>query len=386
MEKVLIFYSEIALKGKNKREYENKLKENIKLSSKRAKLNLNNVKKSGAHYICFYDNTKEDIINCLSKVFGIKYFTFAQEIKKDPESILNKCYEIIDKYKENKIEEFNIQVKRADKQFSLDTIKITQYLREYAKKYDININYKNKTNIINLKINLYDAYIYFEKHNGPGGLPSGSSARTLVLLSGGIDSPVAAWMIMKRGATCDFLHFHTYKENKEILNSKIIKIVEKLNEYQYKSSLICIPHNIFDFSIMGKNIFQEYELVLFKHYIFKMADIISKEYGYYAIVNGDSLAQVASQTLENIKITSQNIDTQILRPLIGFEKEDIINLAVKIGTYDLSIEDYKDCCSLISKNQITKAKEDKFEKNLEKIDFENTCKKSFEKLEVFKLK
>ncbi|MCA9460201.1 MAG: tRNA 4-thiouridine(8) synthase ThiI, partial [Nanoarchaeota archaeon] len=123
-----------------------------------------------------------------------------------------------------------------------------------------------------------------------------------------------------------------------------------------------------------------------KHYIFKMADIISKEYGYYAIVNGDSLAQVASQTLENIKITSQNIDTQILRPLIGFEKEDIINLAVKIGTYDLSIEDYKDCCSLISKNQITKAKEDKFEKNLEKIDFENTCKKSFEKLEVFKLK
>ncbi|MCA9460397.1 MAG: tRNA 4-thiouridine(8) synthase ThiI, partial [Nanoarchaeota archaeon] len=133
-------------------------------------------------------------------------------------------------------------------------------------------------------------------------------------------------------------------------------------------------------------IFQEYELILFKHYIFKMAQIISKEYDYLAIVNGDSLSQVASQTLENINISSNNIAIQILRPLIGFEKEDIINIAKKIGTYDLSIENYKDCCSLISKNQTTKAKKDKFEKNLEKINFQNLCEKSFESLEVFKIK
>jgi thiamine biosynthesis protein ThiI len=244
-------------------------------------------------------------------------------------------------------------------------------------------NYSNPEKTIYIEI-ADKIYIYTKRHEGFGGLPVGTGGKVLCLLSGGIDSPVAAWLMMKRGCQVDFLHFHAFPKNRLAKEGKIIETVNILNNYQFESKIFLVPYSEYVLKTQGK-IFEEYDLVIFKHYMTRLADKIAQEKKYGAIVNGDNLAQVASQTLENLKAASQKIESPIFRPLIGYDKEEIIGLSKKIGTHDISLERYKDCCSIISKKPSTKTKIKNFERELGKINLDRIISESMKGLDLIKV-
>jgi len=356
----------------------------MEVSAKRMEAGLENIKREGASFVCTFSGKKELVVKSLKHVFGIKQFLFVKTISKDLDEIQKEVRNSLRKIKESDTETVSFQTKRSDKNFPLTSPNLNEKLGEIANNEGLKVDYSNKKNIIYIKIGEKSTYVSSEKIGAHGGLPVGTAGKVLVLLSGGIDSPVAAWSLMKRGVSCDFLHIHNFRKNEDVLLSKIPKTIEMLNNYQFKSTLYVSPYNPFEFTVMG-NIPPKYELVLFKNYILNLAQEIAKKNGYLAIANGDSLAQVASQTLENINTAQYGIKLPVFRPLISSDKEDIVYIAKKIGTYDLSIKDYKDCCSLVSKNPATKTKREKLKEILGNIDLEKLLEQSLAQITKFNI-
>ena len=190
---------------------------------------------------------------------------------------------------------------------------------------------------------------------------------------------------MKRGCTVDFLHFHTLKTNKEASETKIGELVKVLNEYQYNSKLCLVPYSSYEIFSQGK-IGGRYDLIAFKHYMVKTAEKIALNKNYDAVVTGDNLGQVASQTIENLKASNMNQKILFIRPLITYDKQEIIDLSKKIGTYELSIEKYKDCCSILSKNPATKTKLDVFKGKMEDFGMDSLVDETLKNTEDFEIR
>ena len=382
MTKALIHHAEIGLKKGNFSFFEKKLVENIKKSAEKNNLKLNNISRNEKRILAEFDEKEEKVSEILKKVFGIKNFSFVYEVEKDISKLKKEVENILKKFKIKKIA---FETKRSDKAFSLNSVEINKEFGEISNKLGLKVDYKNFEEKIFTEVTSKKIFVYTEKIPGLGGLPVGTSGRVLVLLSGGIDSPVASWLMMKRGCKVDFLHFHTFKNNKQGFDSKIKTLVEKLNEYQRKSKLYLVPYSTYEILTQGE-ILQKYDMVLFKHFILKFAEKFSIENNYDAIVLGDNLGQVASQTIENLRATSFGISTLIFRPLLTYDKQEIIDLSKKIGTYEMSIEKYKDCCSILSKKPSTKTKLEFFKNVLKKIDVNEIIEKSLKELEAFEIK
>lgn len=382
MQRVLIHYGEISLKGKNKIDFEKKLIQNIRKSAKKHNIIIKYIeRKGGVAVIDFEDDKKDLIIKTLLPIFGIKNFAFMKEIEKTPESLNENIREILKRLKNEGYKTFSFKTKRADKNFPLKSPDINNEFRYIAEvELDLKVDYKNYDIQIFTDITFTSVFMYSEKIQGFGGLPVGSVGRVLCLLSAGIDSPVAAYNMMRRGCMVDYLHIHSFANNQLASEGRIKDTIEILNKYRFKSKLYLVPYSVYEFNTLRK-IDYRYELILFKYYILKLCEKIANLYHYDAIVTGDNLAQVASQTMENLKVTSSRIKLMIFRPLLTYEKEEIINIAKKIGTFDESIKDYKDCCSLVAKNPTTKAKEEKFEKVLEIINVDELVEKSIEEMQ-----
>ena len=197
-------------------------------------------------------------------------------------------------------------------------------------------------------------YLYADKIRGIGGLPVGTGGRVLGLLSGGIDSPVAAYMMAKRGCDIDLLHITAaHIREADVENSVVARLAREVSRFSLRCRLYLVPNTYFDLALAGDH--SGYELILFRRFLMRMAQALAERIAAAALVTGDSLGQVASQTMENLVSASRHIDMPVLRPLIGFNKQEIIELARWIGTYDISIEPYKDCCSLIGRNPRTRS-------------------------------
>jgi thiamine biosynthesis protein ThiI len=225
-------------------------------------------------------------------------------------------------------------------------------------------------------------YFYADKSVGIGGLPVGTGGKVLALLSGGIDSPVAAFLLAKRGCEVDFFHLSaSHVRREDIACSVIGRLAARLSHYTQRSRLYVVPYTYFDLALGGSN--SGYELVLFRRFMLRAAERQARTIKARAVVNGDSLGQVASQTLENLISSSDVVSMPILRPLIGFNKEEIIGLARKLGSYDISIEPYKDCCALIARHPKTRSRSDKLT-SLEAAlfaDYEGLLDRTFADLE-----
>ena len=243
MTKALIHNAEIGLKKGNFTFFEKKLVKNIKKSAQRDKLKINKIIMHEKRILSDFDATEKKVLDILNKVFGIKYFSFVYEIDRNVEKLEKKVEGILKYFKKDKVKKIAFQTKRADKNFSLTSIEINEKLGEISNKLGFKVDYKNFEKKIFTEITGTKIYIYTEKINGPGGLPVKTSGKVLVLLSGGIDSPVASWLMMKRGCTVDFLHFHVFKNNKQAFGSKIKKLVEKLNTFQEESKLHLVPYS-----------------------------------------------------------------------------------------------------------------------------------------------
>ncbi|MCK4592162.1 tRNA 4-thiouridine(8) synthase ThiI [Candidatus Parcubacteria bacterium] len=378
---IIIHYDEITLKGGNRPFFERVLISNIKEFLENIK--YDKIYKDGGKIIIEINkNTDlEKTKEVLENIPGISNFYFAVSEKKDLEKINKKTVEFLRLYiKENektilrqaqdddnvmvslsnhqngKIKTFKIEARRSDKKFEFKSPEINARVGESVlENTELKVNVHNPDIEIVVDIGHKYCYIYFEKIKGIGGLPVGTAGKLVSLLSGGIDSPVASYMMMKRGAKIVFVHF----KNKIINNTgddKIKSLVKKLSRFQGRSKLYIIPFEEFQKEIIAK-IPAKNRMIIYRRIMFELAEMIAKKEKAKGFVTGDSLSQVASQTLDNIGVIYNSANLPIFPPLIGMNKQEIIDLAVKIKTYEISILPYQDCCSfLIAKHPETKAK------------------------------
>jgi len=390
----LIHYGEIALKGKNRRDFEMALKRDIQRRVEKVTSSSNSSGKIPSSRVTPSPKVsirhkyltlevepsanEQEIISALGKTFGIIWFANTIELSRKTE--LNEIAEHIIKLAKpdaSAKQTFKISCKRADKKFPQTSPEVE---REIGHQVLENTAY-SKVDLTSpdheyfIEIETDRIFIFDKKHRGPGGLPIGSNGRVLVLLSGGIDSPVAAYMMAKRGCAVDFLHFYV-KEPDE--NSKIIRLAKKVSEYTGPGLVFLTPYLPFNMQILETK--TVYELVLFRRFMFKVAERMCEKKRLKTIATGDNLGQVASQTLENMTAADDAlINHTSMRPLLCLDKEEIITFAKKIGTYEISNEPHKDCCSIIDKHAKTRVEVKKIRAEEEKIpDYEKMLRDTLE--------
>lgn len=373
---ITVHYSEIALKGKNKWEFERALVNNIK--NLLCNEQYDSISKKSTRFILrLNDRSNTDsIVSKLKKVFGIKWFAVAFSIQRDID-ILGKFIISISKVIEGRTIE--VDTKRADKSFPLGSMDVNRIIGAELTKIGFKVDLRNPEAKIFIEILKDEILVSLDKLSGAGGLPVGTSGKVLCLLSGGIDSPAAAWLMMKRGCKVDFLHVASDAEFENIEKSKIVQLIKQLKEYSpSKCKFYLAPYAEFyktTFGLLPSD--ARNELVLFKRFLLLLAHKICTKNGYFGIVSGDSVAQVASQTLENIYTTNAVTNLPVYRPLAGYDKEEIIDLAKKIRTFDISTQEYKDCCSLVAmKHPATKTKLRDVERLEEEINIEKIVEKT----------
>lgn len=346
-EKILIVhFGELWLRGKNRNFYIRSLKRNITEHLRGEDFRLFDdydrlIIKAGKR------SSMDSIKSKISKVFGVSAYEVASTTKPTLKSIIDTAMAIL---KEKKVKIVKINSHRAYKGFKFNSIDIIKGIIKESEKVGITPSLSGYDREIFVSVKKDRAYIYLEKNRGSGGLPLGTSGKCVILISGGIDSPVAAWYAMKRGLFPVYVHVHGFSSNREAASSKIPKIIDLLSQYSPRSKSYYVPSHIFQLAAIKS---RRYELILMKAFMLRLAEKIAKLEGATAIITGESLGQVASQTIPNITAEQDGIKMPILRPLIGFDKQEITKIANDIGTYSESIKPYKDVCSINAKSPVT---------------------------------
>ena len=346
---IVIHYSEIGIKGKNRERFERKLMRNIKDALKANGIRTKAYRRYG-RIICKPINEFESAKKVLKLVPGIAYFSFAVKTELNFNEIARAALALL---KNKKFKSFKVKSRRSYKQFPLTSMEIDRKLGELIlEKLRKKVNVKTPDITLYVEICEKEAFLYCERFKGIGGLPVNSSGKVLVLLSGGIDSPVASFLMMKRGCKVVFIHF--YNESL-VKSSKIERIVQQLTAVQGSSKLYMIPFGSIQNEII-KSVPSKFRMLVYRRFMLRIAEEIAKKEKAIAIATGDSIGQVASQTLENLNCIYQTSKLPVFAPLIGLNKEEVIDLAKSIGTYELSILPYPDCCSfMVSKHPATHA-------------------------------
>ncbi len=390
---IIVHYSEIGLKGRNRKIFENKLIKNIKAHISK----LGSFKLVHLHdrILIEVDNIRNisacqqagEYPNILTKVFGIANFSFADSCKLDFEEIKKQALKIAKGYyglgfSKGKWKTFAIKTNRVNKKFKLSS----QHVNEQIGGVILN-NFKNKkVKLKNPDLTIYidilntQALIYAEKIKANGGLPTGTAGNVISLISGGIDSPVASFQIMKRGCQIIFCHFHSYPQTSTESQNNVKKLVSILNQYQLNSKLYLIPILDIQKQIVAK-CSAKLRVILYRRIMMRIATKIAEQENAKALITGDSIGQVASQTLENIQAISESTNLPIFRPLAGLDKEEIIMTAKKISTYQTSILPFSDCCSLfVPQKPETKAKLEEVLRDEQELEINNLIKKSLDNI------
>lgn len=365
-------FSEVTLKGKNRRDFERVLEKNV-----RSMLGCTTTMRGGRLLIHTDDaGAPEKLV----KIFGIDLVSPC--ISVEPE--LDTIRRAID-VRSFEGKSIRVVTRRTDKSFPVNSQQVNEIVGADLVNGGATVDLTNPDSTVYIDILGDRALIAFEKIPCYGGLPVGSAGRVLSLLSGGIDSPVAAWMMMKRGCQVDLLHVHNLPGNRDVMETKIERMISILKEYHPpKMRLFLVPYvEFFDnfLSIESRS-----ELVVFRRFILKLGNELARRHRFRALVTGDSLAQVASQTLQNIYATDEASRYPVFRPLIGFNKQEIIDLSREIGLYDVSIEPYRDCCSLIAhRNPKTRVKLDDVRRIEERMGVDDVIGKTLEQIDIIEL-
>ncbi|MBN2092815.1 tRNA 4-thiouridine(8) synthase ThiI [candidate division KSB1 bacterium] len=377
---IIIHYSEIGLKKGNRDFFENALKRNIQRM-----LSDLVVGPIFIDYGRFLLTIKEDsplqiIAERLRQTFGIAHFSIAYQGDLDVE-VLKK--QIVEKIEKTPFNSFAIETRRIDKEYPIKSRKVNEIVGEYVlETLNKKVNLSAPDLRCNIQIYNKKVIFYYERVEGLRGLPVGSSGKVVCLLSSGIDSPVAAYQMMSRGCKVIFVHFHSFPFTDKRSYYNAISLVQTLTKFQNRSLLYLVPLAKIQEIIIAVAP-AKYRLLLYRRMMFRFAEGIANKEKAKALVTGESLGQVASQTLENLTATSQVVEMPILRPLIGIDKETIIKHAQTIGTFQTSIEPYSDCCSfLVPPNVATRAKIEELVEIEQKLgDFNDLLFKTFEESE-----
>jgi len=395
MEKViLIKIGEIWLKGKNRGDFINRLILNIQTATG---LDRKDIEVERGRIYLQIANHKLQIAN-LKKVFGIHSFVDAYKIELDTsrnssqvlKGIKDISYEIVQKEIDESAKTFKVDANRAYKEFEKNSMEINEELGASVldKFPKLSVDVKNPDFILRVEVRQEGIFIYSNRDEieGKGGLPVGTGGAGLLMLSGGIDSPVAGWYMMKRGMKVDAVHFASPPYTGEKAKEKVIDLCRTLSTWNGgKMKLFVVRFT--DIQVeTSKKVPDKLWTLLHRRFMIKIAHELAKKERYNTLISGESLGQVASQTIENIRATSYNINFPVLRPLIGFDKQETINVAKKIDTYKISILPYEDCCTTFSStNPKTRAKADEVAKLEEEFDSKELIKKAIDSVEIIEL-
>lgn len=347
---ILAKYGEIILKGGNRPKFERILIENIKNALKNVAEFKISLRQATIYIEDFEENKIDIIIERMSKIFGIVSITRAAVCEKNMDSIKATAYEYL--YNDlSKPVKFKVEAKRSDKAFELNSIQICMDLGGWLddKFKDIVCDVHNPDVTVKVEVRDSGAYVYIDqnKRKGQGGMPIGSGLKATLLLSGGIDSPVAGHMISKRGVEIDAVNFFSYPYTSERAKEKVISLAKIIAQYTSKINLYIVPFTDIQLQIRD-NCPEEHMTLIMRRFMMRISEKIAKKNGSKALITGESVGQVASQTLGALDVTNAVIDMPVLQPLIGMDKIEVINRAEEIGTYETSILPYEDCCTVFT--------------------------------------
>lgn len=380
---LLVRYGEIALKGKNRPFFEKKLLTNIK----EALQGLEPFHVSfqhGRYFVKISARHSYAAIKKLQKVFGIVSISPVQTAPLDLNAICRQSKILLDEQHTGEGFTFKVAARRANKRFPYTSPEINRRVGEALLQAhsDISVNVHNPDLIINIEIREKEAYLFSSSMPGPGGLPVGVTGRGLLLLSGGIDSPVAGWMALKRGVEIEALHFHSPPYTGEGALNKVLELSRILAGYCGKLTLHFAPFGEIQQQFRS-HCPEKLLITLMRRSMFRIAEKLSHRQKLGVIYTGESLGQVASQTLENLTVTNNVVTLPVLRPLVGFDKEEITERARRIGTYPVSIRPFEDCCTLfVPPHPVIKPDESLLKKAEETIPLDELINRSLDNLET----
>ena len=388
MERVIsLSLGEVVLKGKNRKHFENKLIGQVKKSI--ADIGFKSVYKDmGKVYIAADYENFDQIIERVKHVFGIVYISPCIKINRDIEEIEEGVKLITKEALEDNpsIKTFKGVSKRADKNYPLVSMEINNRIGGAVLK-----NFPIKVDVHNPDLYIYcdikkEAYLYTKRYKAYGGLPMGTNGRGLLLLSGGIDSPVAGFLMAKRGVQIDSVHFHSYPFTSERAEEKMFKLAEILSAFTgnmtiYSINLLPIQKEI------NKNCPEDEMTIISRRFMMRIAERLSEKNEYKSIITGENLGQVASQTIDGLTVTSAIPNRPVFRPLIGMDKVNIIDWAKKIGTYETSILPFEDCCTVfLPKHPSLRPRLKDIEKSEEPLDIEELVESAIANMKIIKVK
>ncbi|MBM0827239.1 tRNA uracil 4-sulfurtransferase [Staphylococcus epidermidis] len=379
---LLVRYGELTLKGTNRKMFVNQLKDNVK----RALIPLRGYHVKGKRDRMYIELSPEadinEIIQRLSKVYGIKSISPVIKIDKNEEKINQSAIQFSQDFVKGST--FKVDVKRVDKSFRLDTYELQRQVGGAILKENNNItvNVKNPDYEIKIEVRMDAIYIYEKVIAGAGGLPVGTGGKTLLMLSGGIDSPVAGIEVMKRGVTVEAIHFHSPPFTSEKAKDKVIELTRILAERVGPIKLHLVPFTEIQKQI-NKVVHPRYTMTSTRRMMMRISDKVVHQINANAIVNGENLGQVASQTLKSMYAINHVTATPVLRPLLTLDKEDIIKKAKELGTFETSIQPYEDCCTIFTpKNPVTEPDFDKVVKYESVFNFDEMIENAVENIET----
>ncbi len=384
---ILIRYGEISTKGRNRKKFIDQLSYNIKLKlADFPKLTIEKtrdriyIKLNGEENIA-------DITELLKMVFGIQSFSIAMKIESELSSIKQAALAAIEDVG-YRGKTFKVSVKRVFKQFPLDTNELNYAIGSHVltNTEDLKVDVRNPDINVRVEVREEATYITCKDIYGAGGLPVGTSGKAMLMLSGGIDSPVAGYLAMKRGLHIEAVHFFSPPYTNERSKQKVIDLSRKLAQYGGNIRLYIVPFTDIQQTIQGQ-VPENYTLISTRRMMLKITDEIRNRNNGLAIATGESLGQVASQTLESMFAINQVTSTPIIRPLVSMDKTEIIEISRKINTHDISILPYEDCCTIFTPSAPkTKPKVEKVEHYESFVDFDQLIEKAIESAEVIDFK
>jgi len=385
---ILIRYGELALKGKNQKTFLNQLVKNIKelIKSETGEEPLIETEQ-GRIFFKLNGQSPEKYYEPLKKAFGVLSFSPVRKTELDMEAMQKTALEemlALDK----KPATFRVTVRRPNKRFPVKSPQAQKnigafLLRNYS---GLKVDLHSPDVEVFVEIRYDAAYVYTRKINGPGGLPLGTGGKAMLLLSGGLDSPVAGWLTMKRGVVIEAVHFYSYPYTSERAKEKVLDLARVLAQFAGEIKVHIVPFTRIQESISEK-CYDSLWITLMRRFMFRIAERIAEKRNALALVTGENIGQVASQTIESIYAINRVIHTPVLRPLITMDKEEIMNIARNINTYDISIRPYEDCCTVfLPKEPKTKPKLEACEKAEELLRVEELVQDAVQNTEVITIK
>ena len=373
---IFIKYGELTTKKGNRNVFIKKLTNNIK----NILVSLNYTMKSDRSRIYIESNDIDLVVEKLKNIFGIHSIVIAYKVDNNSDTIINSVLELV---KNESFKTFKVDTKRADKRFMIHSMDFNKMVAtKILKNMDVSVDVHNPELHIKIEIRVEGTFIYFNEIKGLGGYPVGIEGKSLLMLSGGIDSPVAGYLALKRGVDIECLYFESPPHTSVQAKNKVISLANIINKYSGNIKVNIVPFTKIQETIL-RNVKEEYIITIMRRMMYRIALKFAKKNKMQVIFNGESIGQVASQTLPSINVINNVCALPVIRPVACMDKLEIIDIAKKIGTYETSILPYEDCCTVfVPKHPVINPTLDKCELYEKSFDYETLIEEAINNIEV----